>query len=392
MGKNNRLTRLRRALATPGQVQLGIGPMSRSCVDAVIALANEYRLPLMLIASRRQIECSAQGGGYVNGWTTETFSRYVREHDRGDHVLLCRDHGGPWQNYPEVAQHTSFTDAMASAKTSLAQDIHCGFDVLHLDPSVNLNGDLSPDDTIEALKDLYLFCEEEARRAGRDVAFEVGKEEQTGHLQSASELEDFLEILTSFCDEHALSEPIFVVAQMGTLVKETANVGDFAVAVDAPSLEVLEHRARAITAAASRYGMWIKEHNADYLPPAILRRRPHLGIGAINVGPELGVVETSFLLRVCAEFGLHAEAEAFLQLAYETGKWEKWLVSDTTATDREKSIIAGHYVFGTAEFRRIYDKMVKECNRRGFELNCRVQEHVKSAIKEALVCLGLVHL
>jgi len=98
MGKNKRLDRLRSALAMPGHVQIGIGPMSKPCVDAVIDLANEHRLPLMLIASRRQIECEAQGGGYVNGWTTETFARYVRGRDQGDYVLLCRDHGGPWQN------------------------------------------------------------------------------------------------------------------------------------------------------------------------------------------------------------------------------------------------------------------------------------------------------
>ena len=33
----------------------------------------------MLIASRRQIECKALGGGYCNNWSTEEFSKYVKK-------------------------------------------------------------------------------------------------------------------------------------------------------------------------------------------------------------------------------------------------------------------------------------------------------------------------
>ena len=42
---------------------LGVGPMSINCVDAVIELGNENNIPLMLIASRRQIDSEYFGGG-----------------------------------------------------------------------------------------------------------------------------------------------------------------------------------------------------------------------------------------------------------------------------------------------------------------------------------------
>ena len=42
---------------------LGIGPMSVNCVNAAIELANEEEVPLMLIASRRQIDSDKFGGG-----------------------------------------------------------------------------------------------------------------------------------------------------------------------------------------------------------------------------------------------------------------------------------------------------------------------------------------
>ena len=58
---------------------LAVGPMSKNCVDATIELSNRYNTPIMLIASRRQIDSKDFGGGYVNNWTTETFSSYVKK-------------------------------------------------------------------------------------------------------------------------------------------------------------------------------------------------------------------------------------------------------------------------------------------------------------------------
>src|SRR4051794_29011712 len=81
---------------------LGVGPMSKNCVDASIELANEYEVLILLIASRRQIECEEMGGGYVNNWSTEKFADYVIERDKKGKVILARDHGGPWQNLLEV--------------------------------------------------------------------------------------------------------------------------------------------------------------------------------------------------------------------------------------------------------------------------------------------------
>ena len=60
---------------------LGVGPMSTNCVDAAIELANDYEVPTFLIASRRQIDSEAFGGGYVNNWTTADFAEYVINRD-----------------------------------------------------------------------------------------------------------------------------------------------------------------------------------------------------------------------------------------------------------------------------------------------------------------------
>ena len=60
---------------------LCVGPMSLYCVDASIELANDYDIPLMLIASRRQIDSEKFNGGYVNNWTTSKFANHINNKD-----------------------------------------------------------------------------------------------------------------------------------------------------------------------------------------------------------------------------------------------------------------------------------------------------------------------
>ena len=67
---------------------LGVGPMSLNCVDASIEIANEYNVPLMMIASRRQIDCKELGGGYVNNWNTEEYSEYIKKYDKKNNIIL----------------------------------------------------------------------------------------------------------------------------------------------------------------------------------------------------------------------------------------------------------------------------------------------------------------
>ena len=49
---------------------LGVGPMSKNCVDAVLDLSKESIFPIMLISSRRQIDYDS---GYVNNWNTKNY-------------------------------------------------------------------------------------------------------------------------------------------------------------------------------------------------------------------------------------------------------------------------------------------------------------------------------
>jgi len=143
---------------------LGVGPMSVNCVDAAIELACDYAVPIMLIASRRQVDCAELGGGYVNNWTTEEFAGYVAARDRKRMTVLARDHGGPWQNPVEIRRGLPLAEAMESAKRSYAADIRAGFRILHIDTSVDIHGRPSAEEVLRRVFELYEFCH--AERSG----------------------------------------------------------------------------------------------------------------------------------------------------------------------------------------------------------------------------------
>ena len=159
---------------------LGVGPMSKNCVDATIELADQYKTPLMLIASRRQIDSEQFGGGYVENWTTEQFADYVIGKDLNKNIILARDHGGPWQNDFEKSQNMNLKDAMQSAKDSYRADIDAGFHMLHIDPSVDIHSQPDTGQILERVYELYDFCWSYAQQKNQDIIFEIGTEEQSG--------------------------------------------------------------------------------------------------------------------------------------------------------------------------------------------------------------------
>ena len=95
-------------------VKFYIGPMSKNVVDAVIEFTEETENKIGFIPSRRQVEYN---GGYVNNWTTEEFSKYVK-----GRVPIERDHGGAGQGYVE-------DDGVGSFQADAEY-----LDIIHIDP------------------------------------------------------------------------------------------------------------------------------------------------------------------------------------------------------------------------------------------------------------------
>ena len=369
---------------------LGVGPMSVNCVDAAIDLANEHEVPILLIASRRQIDSEEFGGGYVNNWTTAEFARYVIDRDKKGKVLLARDHGGPWQNTKEVSGNLSLRRAMESAKSSYRADIEAGFQVLHIDPSIDIHGQPDVDEVLDRVFDLYEFCWSQAQQLRQEVIFEIGTEEQSGSTNSQEELDYTLNAVHQFCKKNKLPQPTFVVIQSGTRVMEARNVGSFdspfRVADELPA----EIQLPKMIEICNRYGIFMKEHNTDYLSDAALQWHPRLGIHAANVAPEFGVTETRALISILENSGLEKTAERFMQIAFESNKWDKWMIENTRATDRDRAIIAGHYVFSKPECIELKAEASEHLRQKGINLNGSLRQEVKQSILRYLRNFRLV--
>ena len=360
---------------------LGVGPMSVNCIDSSIELSKEYNIPMMLIASRRQIDSDEMGGGYVNNWSTENFCQYIKENTKSGKIILARDHGGPWQNNFEQSSNMTLEEAMLSAKKSFEVDIDSGFSVLHIDPSIDIHNNTNTDEIIDRACELYGHSWEYAKSKNKDIIFEIGTEEQSGSTNTAEELDYTLSKMLTFCEKNKMSKPFFVVIQTGTKVMELRNVGSLESSIRIENELPPEIQIPMMIDICKKYGVYLKQHNTDYLSSETLKWHPKLGIHAANVAPEYGVTETLAFLEILETNKLHSLSEQFLNLSLNSKKWDKWMIDDTVASDRERSIIAGHYVFSTEQFKSIK----KEASEVLLQKDINIDDFMKNRIKQSIV-------
>ena len=359
---------------------LGVGPMSKNCVDAAIELANECNVPIMLIASRRQIDSKDFGGGYVNNWTTREFAEYVLRRDKENRIILARDHGGPWQSEVEKQKRLNLHAAMESAKKSYKADIDSGFHALHIDPSIDIHEDASTEQILDRIFELYEYCWSYAQKTGKEIIFEVGTEEQSGGTNTPEQLDYVLNKILGFCKANSIPKPTFVVVQTGTRVLEMRNVGSFDSPLRVTGELAAEIQIPRIVETCNRHNVLMKAHNVDYLSDEALQWYPRLGIHAANVAPEFGVTETRAFLALLERFNLHKLVERFLDIAYSSNKWKKWMTKESHSTDRERAIIAGHYIFCTQDYAEIKDIASLALDKFEIDLDIELKKSIKYAI------------
>ena len=297
---------------------LAVCPTSHAVVRAALAAAETARTPLLFAATLNQVD---RDGGYT-GWTPQAFADVVAaERDRIGATmpaLLGLDHGGPWKKDAHASQDLDFETTMAEVRASITACIEAGYDLLHIDPTVDCR--LPPDtpvplDTIvERTVALMRHAESVRREMGRGpIAYEVGTEEVGGGLQSDDRFRTFLQQLRSALAAHNLSRPSFVVGDVGTTLASPAFDAE---------------RARRLTAVAtSEIGALLKGHYTDDV--AHPEQYPLSGMGGANVGPGLAAVEVDALRALVAlehRLGADSGLEAALRTAVvESGRWRKWL-------------------------------------------------------------------
>lgn len=386
---------------------LGIGPMSKNCVQATLELSKEDDYPVMFIASRNQVDADELGGGYVNGWNQFTFAQAVKEvadeiaYD--NQYYLCRDHGGPWQRDKERNDHLAVDEAMKLGKLSYKTDIEAGFDLLMIDPTKDPFeiGKVIPLDTvIDRTVELIDYCEKVRKEAGLpEIGYEVGTEETNGGLTSTEKYETFITRLEVELTKRGLPMPTFIVGQTGTLTRKTEQVGTFNF-----------KNAYDLAQMAKKYGVGLKEHNGDYLDDVTLLEHIPSEITATNVAPQYGTVETRAYLHLAGveaklvQYGLVEEAsktrDVLLVHAIKSERWRKWMVGDQTKLtvdeimkDEELSEeildIAGHYTFKDEEVKAEIQKMYANLAKHHIDGNRYIIDSIKRPIRDYAECYNL---
>jgi len=386
---------------------LGIGPMSKNCVQATLELSKEDDYPVMFIASRNQVDADELGGGYVNGWNQFTFAKAVKEVaeeiDYDNLYYMCRDHGGPWQRDQERNDHLPTEKAMELGRKSYVADIEAGFDLLMIDPTKDPFevGKVIPLETVlNRTVELIEFCENERKARNLPaIGYEVGTEETNGGLTSTETYETFILQLKEELEKRGLPMPTFIVGQTGTLTRKTEQVGTFNF-----------KNAYDLAQMAKGYGVGLKEHNGDYLDDVTLLEHIPSEIAATNVAPQYGTEETRAYLNLAAveaklvENGLITKPsktrEVLLVHAIKSERWRKWMVGaqkeltvdeimQDAALSEEILDIAGHYTFNDEEVKNEIATLYANLEKHNIHGQRYVIDHIKRPIRDYAECYNL---
>ena len=346
MADNGLLSRIERS------ERVALGMATEYVVQAAREIAADTGRPVILIASRRQVDSPEAGGGYV-GWSTQEWcARVVRDQADGL-LLLARDHAGPYQHPRDLAEPTNPETAMAFAIESLRCDIESGLDLLHIDTSLGPDGAAETTDVaVERAAELVGTCVEMANAIDRRVAFEVGIEVQSTAIADPGEYADQVKTILGAVASRCGVAPAFLVAQTGTKVVGRRNTG---VVQRHPVSTDDRERLRDLGALIRSLGSRLKAHNCDYLAGHGIRAL-RTADAWMNVSPEIGVAQTLAVVRAARAAKLDAPLGDFCAAAINAGYWRRWADGEAVS-DREKVALGGSYLFSTPVFAELRDEM-----------------------------------
>lgn len=313
--------------------KLACGPMSQEIIEAIFKYSHRFNKQLMLIASLNQVNSQS---GYV--FTTPKYVEYInkmRHKYPQANVLICRDHCGPKFN--------ETINTLQKIKENIHCDLKCGFDMIHIDMCHEVSWSRGFNEKLQHTKNLMQF----ALNIKPDIMFEIGTDENTGIIDD----DDEDKIICGVQECKKITTPVFYVVQTGSLIKENYNTGKF-------------HRYNTgrIRYIINQYGVKLKEHNADYLNKEQLQERMD-SVDAVNIAPQLGVVQTSHVLSQALIYGI--DTKPFINEVVNGKKWEKWMCITPheiypPGNQQLYTLIAGHYHFNGPAYQNIIAQLSRE--------------------------------
>ncbi len=308
-------------------------PNSRAVIRASIRSAKRNKAPIKFAATLNQVD---QDGGYT-GMNQKKFVNTIRMEAESVNfngpVIVAIDHGGPWLRDNHRTERWSLERTMVWVKQSFRDAIDAGYDLIHVDPTVDITlpeGEMiSIRVVVDRTVELIAHCEQHRREKGiKPIAYEVGTEEVHGGLADLGVFREFFELLKKGLQNAGYRDvwPCFVVGKVGTDLHTTL--------FDPVA-------ARSIVKIAGQYGSLIKGHYSDNVENP--QDYPASGIGAANIGPEFtereydGLMELDDLeQKLVSEGRLDRKSgvkEALWQAVIDSGRWKKWVSGEESPAD-----------------------------------------------------------
>ena len=328
----HRIDELQRETGVPRTI-FAACPNSPAVISASIRAAKRNNAPIYFAATLNQIDCD---GGYT-GMTQAEFTRMIRFEVERVHftgpVIIAIDHGGPWLKDKQRTEKWSVKDAMDGVKKSFEAAVLAGYDLIHVDPTVDINvpkGEiidihLVAARTVELIAHVENFRKQHGLPA---ISYEVGTEEVHGGLADDTTFDTFIKDLKNGLVNVGLDGvwPCFIVGKVGTDLDTTVFDGEVA---------------RRLTSKVRPLGSYIKGHYTDDV--ANPEEYPLCGMGAANVGPEFTISEYRALCEL-EQLEIQYEKEGRVavlshmkdvlhQAVHDSHRWEKWLHEDEKGKD-----------------------------------------------------------
>lgn len=379
-----------------GSTLFAVCPNSENVLKAALRAAKRAHAPIKFAATLNQVDIDR---GYT-GWTQYDLVRKIKEQSYSigysGPIIVAVDHGGPWVKDIQTIEKWNLDKSMSWIKKSFEAALLAGYDLLHIDPTVDIfNKDIKIETVVERTIELISHVEKFRKsKKIKSVSYEVGTEEVHGGLADMAIFKKFLELLKDGLQKIGLDYawPSFIVGKVGT----DLHTSTFDPAV-----------AKKIVEIAKDYNSYIKGHYTDFVSNP--EDYPKSGMGAANVGPEFTILEYDGLKELCAiedklykedKIGCRSNFKEILEKAVlDSNRWKKWLKDDekdlrSLSNERKEWIIktSCRYVWAVPEVRCAQDKLYRNLELNGIDAENWVIMKIEESMDKYFRAFNLINI
>jgi len=380
---------------------LGVCPNSPAVIKAAFRAAKRNNAPILFVATLNQVDCDGGYTGMTQADFVKTLKLEARRNDFTGIYVAAVDHGGPWLKDKQSIEKWSYEKAMAGVKKSFEAAVLAGYDMIHVDPTVDITLAKGEGIKIETVvnRTVELIAHVEKFRRENNlpsISYEVGTEEVHGGLADETTFDKFLILLKEGLKNAGFPDvwPCYIVGKVGT---------DLDTAYFDPKV------AKDLTAKVKPYGSYIKGHYTDDVENP--EDYPLCNMGAANVGPEFTISEHNAIEELEAiEKKLYEEnriailsniTKVIENLVVESGRWKKWLHDGESKDDfysitperRQWLIKTGaRYIWQKPETLASRGVLYENLNNNGIDAETILLSNIEKDIDKYFVAFNIVNL